>query len=73
MDLPSLLTTWGDRGPSLVAVVYYHAIYLFVYNVWWCLRAVNNFFTLGVKVWFSLFIPESYWIMLTSPTFQNYL
>ena len=27
-----VLTTWGDRGPGLVAVVYYHATYLFVYN-----------------------------------------
>ena len=31
-DLPPLLTTWEDRGPGLVAVVYYHAIYLFAYN-----------------------------------------
>ena len=26
-----LLTTWGDRGPSLVAVIHYHATYLFLY------------------------------------------
>ena len=32
-DLPPLLTTCGDRGPGLVAVVYNHAIYLFVYNI----------------------------------------
>ena len=32
MDLLSLLTIWGERGSCLVAVVYYHAIYLFVYN-----------------------------------------
>ena len=31
-DLPPLLTTWGDRGPSLMAVGYYHATYLFVYK-----------------------------------------
>ena len=30
--MPPLLTTWGDMGPGLVAVVYYHATYLFVYN-----------------------------------------
>ena len=30
--MPPLLTTWGDRGPGLVAVVYNHATYLFVYN-----------------------------------------
>ena len=30
--MPPLLTTWGDRGPGLVPVVYYHATYLFVYN-----------------------------------------
>ena len=29
--LQPLLTTWGDRGPCLVAVVYYYATYLFVY------------------------------------------
>ena len=33
MNLPPLQTTLGDRGPSVVAVVYYHAIYLFVYTV----------------------------------------
>ena len=27
-----LLTTWEDRGPSLVGVIYYHATYLFLYN-----------------------------------------
>ena len=32
MDLPRLLPTWGDRGPGLVATVYYHATYLFVYK-----------------------------------------
>ena len=32
MDLPLLLITWGERCPSLVAVVYYHATYLFVYH-----------------------------------------
>ena len=31
-DLPPLLTTWEDRGLSLVAIVYYHATYLFIYN-----------------------------------------
>ena len=31
-NLTPLLTTWGDRGPSLVAVIYYHATYLFLYN-----------------------------------------
>ena len=29
---PPPLTTWGDRSPSLVAVVYYHATYLFSYS-----------------------------------------
>jgi len=29
--LPPLLTTWGDKGPGLVAVAYNHAIYLFVF------------------------------------------
>ena len=29
-DLPPLLTTWGDSGPGLVAIVYYYATYLFV-------------------------------------------
>ena len=32
MNLPPLLTKWGYRVPSLVAVVYYHETYLFVYN-----------------------------------------
>ena len=30
--MPPLLTTWGDRGPGLVAVIYYHATYLLLYN-----------------------------------------
>ena len=30
--MPPLLTTWGDRGPGLVAVVYNHATYLYVYH-----------------------------------------
>ena len=32
MDFPHLLTTCGDRGLCLVAVAYYHATHLFVYN-----------------------------------------
>ena len=32
MDAP-LLTTWEDRGPGLVAVVYCHATYLFIYKL----------------------------------------
>ena len=31
-DLPPLLITWGDRGPGLVAIVYYHVTYLFINN-----------------------------------------
>ena len=30
--MPPLLTTWGDRGPCLFAVIYYHATYQFLYN-----------------------------------------
>ena len=35
-NLLPLLTTWGERGPGLVAVVYYHATYLFVYKFSYC-------------------------------------
>ena len=67
--MPPLLTTWGDRGPGLVAVIYYHATYQFLYNFsyvvimlvydsaifWRCLKGVNDFFPLGVVFRFSLF------------------
>ena len=62
-----------NRDQSLVAVVYYHASYLFIYNFsyvvkmsdhdsvlitvfWWCLRAINDFFTIGFVFWFPFFM-----------------
>ena len=42
MDLPTLLTTRGDRGLSLVAVVYYYATYLFVYNYSYVVISVSH-------------------------------
>ena len=71
--MPPFLITWGDRGPGLMAVVYYLVTYLVVYNFshvvimtvhdsmliadFWWCLRAVNDFFLGVAFWFSLFMP----------------